>query len=119
MMVLGTLLVASLTVAGVVYFGGTAPADPEKATPTSVVGDRVDVDGGTLHALALGPVVTWDPQRIASRDDMAFAGRVFARTLTAYAPEHRSRRPGPARRGPRNGHRPAEQGHAVLVLHHP
>lgn len=86
MMVLSTLLVASLAVAGVVYFGGTAPADPEKATPTSVVGDRVDVDGGTLHALALGPVVTWDPQRIASRDDMAFAGRVFARTLTAYAP---------------------------------
>ena len=36
--------------------------------------------------LALGPVLTWDPQRLASRDDIAFAGRVFARTLTTYAP---------------------------------
>ncbi len=50
------------------------------------MGDRVETNGGTLHALTLGPVLTWDPQRIASRDDMAFAGRVFARTLTAYAP---------------------------------
>ena len=31
-------------------------------------------------------MTTWDPQRIASREDMAFAGRVFARTLTAYSP---------------------------------
>ena len=62
------------------------PGRPEKATPTSAVGDRVDTDGGTLHALALGPVPTWDPQRLGSRDDVAFAGRVFARSLTAYAP---------------------------------
>ena len=80
------LLVVALAVATVFLVGQQAPADPEKAVPTSVVGDRVDVDGGTLHALALGPVATWDPQRIASRDDMAFAARVFARTLTAYAP---------------------------------
>ena len=73
-------------VAGVFVLGGKAPADSEKAMPTSAVGDRVDTDGGTLHALALGPVVTWDPQRIASRDDVAFAGRMFARSLTAYAP---------------------------------
>jgi peptide/nickel transport system substrate-binding protein len=84
--VLGALLVAVLVVAGVFVFGDKAPADSEKAIPTSAVGDRVDTDGGTLHALALGPVVTWDPQRIASRDDVAFAGRVFARTLTAYPP---------------------------------
>ncbi|WP_345208098.1 ABC transporter substrate-binding protein [Fodinibacter luteus] len=83
---LGAVLVVALVVAGVVALSGPAPADPEKATPTSAVGDRVDTDGGTLHALSLGPVVTWDPQRIASRDDMAFAGRVFARSLTAYAP---------------------------------
>ncbi len=82
----GALLAVALVVAGVFALGGNAPADPEKATPTSAVGDRVDTDGGTLHALSLGPVVTWDPQRIASRDDVAFAGRVFARTLTAYAP---------------------------------
>lgn len=58
----------------------------EQATASSAVGDRTDTSGGTIHALALGPVTTWDPQRIASRDDMAFAGRVFERTLTAYAP---------------------------------
>lgn len=82
----GAVLVVGLVVAGVFALGGRAPADPEKATPTSAVGDRVSADGGTLHAIALGPVVTWDPQRIGSRDDVAFAGRVFARTLTAYAP---------------------------------
>lgn len=48
--------------------------------------------GGVLTTMALGPVETWDPQRIASRDDAAFAGRVFARTLTAYqhGPDDRS-----------------------------
>ncbi|MBM6405645.1 ABC transporter substrate-binding protein [Phycicoccus sp. CSK15P-2] len=55
--------------------------------PTSAVGDRVEARGGTIHALSLGPVATWDPQRMSSRSDMAFAGRVFARTLTAYAPD--------------------------------
>lgn len=82
----GAVLAVAMVVAGVFAFTREAPADPEKATPTSAVGDRVDTDGGTLRALSLGPVVTWDPQRIASRDDVAFAGRVFARTLTAYAP---------------------------------
>jgi peptide/nickel transport system substrate-binding protein len=78
--------VVALAVSGALFVGRPQEADPEKATPTSAVGDRVEADGGTLNALALGPVVTWDPQRIASRDDMAFASRVFARTLTAYAP---------------------------------
>ncbi len=82
----GSLLAVALVVAGVLTLGAEPPADPDPATPTSAVGDRVDADGGTLRALSLGPVVTWDPQRIASRDDVAFAGRVFARTLTAYAP---------------------------------
>lgn len=40
--------------------------------------------GGVLTTMALGPVETWDPQRISARTDAAFAGRVFARTLTAY-----------------------------------
>lgn len=40
---------------------------------------------GVLTALAVGPVAAWDPQRIGTRADMAFAGRVFARTLTAFA----------------------------------
>ena len=82
----GALVAVALAVSGVIFVGRGSPADPEKATPTSAVGDRVETDGGTLHALSLGPVLTWDPQRISSRDDMAFATRVFARTLTAYAP---------------------------------
>lgn len=40
--------------------------------------------GDALTVMSLGPVATWDPQRMSSREDMAFAGRVFARTLTAY-----------------------------------
>ena len=42
------------------------------------------VDESTLTAVSLGPVTTWDPQRMTSRKDMAFAGRVFLRTLTAF-----------------------------------
>ncbi|NHA68727.1 ABC transporter substrate-binding protein [Phycicoccus sp. CMS6Z-2] len=55
--------------------------------PTSAVGDRVTTPGGVVNALSLGPVPTWDPQRLAARGDTAFAERVFARTLTAYAPD--------------------------------
>jgi len=50
-----------------------APADKEPA-------------GGTLYMLRLGPVDSWDPQRLYVAADMAFAGRVFERTLTAWAP---------------------------------
>ncbi|MFW5468710.1 ABC transporter substrate-binding protein [Knoellia sp. CPCC 206435] len=61
--------------------------DEEASTPRAAVADeRTDEAGGTLRALSLGPVLTWDPQRIASRDDAAFAGRTFLRTLTAYQP---------------------------------
>lgn len=51
-----------------------------------------DARGGTLTTMALGPVQTWDPQRIASRSDAAVASRLFARTLTAYqhGPDHDS-----------------------------
>ncbi|MBR7742976.1 ABC transporter substrate-binding protein [Phycicoccus sp. BSK3Z-2] len=63
----------------------SVPTDTD-TTPTSAVGDRVEERGGSLHALSLGPVATWDPQRISSRGDAAFAQRVFARTLTTYAP---------------------------------
>ncbi len=45
-----------------------------------------DASGGTVTALTLGPVLSWDPQRIGSRADAAFAGRTFLRTLTAYQP---------------------------------
>jgi peptide/nickel transport system substrate-binding protein len=42
--------------------------------------------GGTLSMLGMGPVAVWDPQRLSVGADMAFAGRVFQRTLTAWAP---------------------------------
>jgi len=45
--------------------------------------------GGTLYVLGQGPVGTWDPQRLNVGADMAFAGRVFQRTLTAWAPATR------------------------------
>jgi peptide/nickel transport system substrate-binding protein len=41
---------------------------------------------GTLQMLHLGPVNSWDPQRLYVAADIAFAGRVFERTLTAWAP---------------------------------
>ncbi|MHB1473013.1 MAG: ABC transporter substrate-binding protein [Dermatophilaceae bacterium] len=42
--------------------------------------------GAPLSILRLGPVAAWDPQRLSVGADMAFAGRVFERTLTAWAP---------------------------------
>jgi peptide/nickel transport system substrate-binding protein len=39
--------------------------------------------------LRMGPAVAWDPQRLSVGADMAFAGRVFQRTLTAWAPATR------------------------------
>lgn len=66
---------------------------PEDSPTTTTSGTAVSTDlptsstkGGALRALSLGPVVTWDPQRIAARDDISVAGRLFARSLTAYAP---------------------------------
>ena len=56
-----------------------AVGDPEESTTTADV-----VPGGSLTTMSLGPVQTWDPQRISSRGDAAFAARVFARSLTAY-----------------------------------
>lgn len=41
-------------------------------------------EAGRLTVLSLGPVATWDPQRMSTAQDIAFAGRVFVRTLTAF-----------------------------------
>lgn len=69
--------------AGCSILGG----DDENAAPSTAASrDRTDESGGTVKALSLGPVLSWDPQRIGARDDAAFAGRVFLRTLTAYQP---------------------------------
>ena len=48
-----------------------------------------ETTGGTLYMLRLGPVDAWNPQRLAAGPEMAFAGRVFQRTLTAWAPATR------------------------------
>ena len=42
--------------------------------------------GGTLHVLLDSPVQAWDPQRIGTDTESAFAVRTFVRTLTAQAP---------------------------------
>jgi len=42
--------------------------------------------GASLTIQRLGPVAAWDPQRLSVGAEMAFAGRVFERTLTAWAP---------------------------------
>lgn len=46
--------------------------------------ERTSAEDSTVTAVSLGPVTTWDPQRMTSKKDMAFAGRVFMRTLTAF-----------------------------------
>ena len=71
--------------AGCSIFGGGG--DDSSATPAVTAShERTDERGGTIKALSLGPVLSWDPQRIGARDDAAFAGRTFLRTLTAYQP---------------------------------
>jgi peptide/nickel transport system substrate-binding protein len=52
-------------------------------TPTSTATPEATA---ALSVLRLGPVAAWDPQRLSVGADMAFAGRVFERTLTAWAP---------------------------------
>ena len=62
----------------------TACSPPSAAKdPSSVDPARV---GGTLHILSQGPVGASDPRRLNVGADMAFAGRVLQRTLTAWAP---------------------------------
>ena len=65
---------AALLAAALAATGCTAqPADQTPSGPD-----------GQLSVLSLGPVATWDPQRMSTSQDAAFAGRVFMRTLTAY-----------------------------------
>lgn len=71
-----TALLVSIGVAACDMAPGDGSPATAEVTETS--------PGGVLTTMSLGPVQTWDPQRIASRADAAFAARVFARTLTAY-----------------------------------
>lgn len=76
---------ATVALAACLPGGAAEPSGSPDSTPT-VAQQRSDTKGGVLRALSLGPVLTWDPQRIGSRQTAAFAGRLFIRTLTAYAP---------------------------------
>lgn len=79
-----TAAAASLSLAACLPGGDDPTATTTTAAPPTEL-PRTDVKGGAVRALTLGPVVTWDPQRIAAREDVAVAGRLFARSLTAYA----------------------------------
>lgn len=65
---------------------GAATAALTASACTGTATDEASDAGpaGQLTVLSLGPVATWDPQRISTPQDIAFAGRVFTRTLTAF-----------------------------------
>ncbi|HEY7717444.1 MAG TPA: ABC transporter substrate-binding protein [Pedococcus sp.] len=67
--------------------GALALAAATVAAGSCTAGPLAPVESdGTLTVVSLGPVLTWDPQRMSSAKDMAVAGRLFTRTLTAYPP---------------------------------
>ena len=73
----------ALGVCAILVSAACSVRTPTDAKPTPAPRPLPD---DALSILRLGPVAAWDPQRIAVGADMAFAGRVFARTLTAWAP---------------------------------
>jgi len=66
-----------------------ASCSPRTAATMEPISGAPATAGETLHILRQGPVSVWDPQRLNVGADMAFAGRVFQRTLTAWAPATR------------------------------
>ena len=66
-----------------------ASCSPRTAATMDPISGIPATAGETLHVLRQGPVSVWDPQRLNVGADMAFAGRVFQRTLTAWAPATR------------------------------
>jgi peptide/nickel transport system substrate-binding protein len=68
---------------------GSASCSPGNVAMVDATTSVRATAGGTLYVLGQGPVGTWDPQRLNVGADMAFAGRVFQRTLTAWAPATR------------------------------
>ena len=75
---------AAVVVSLSVILVATACSSP--TAPTGGAAAAVSTAGGTLYVLRSGRVGAWDPQRLDLAADMAFAGRVFQRTLTAWAP---------------------------------
>ncbi len=72
----GRTLLAALAATGVLGAAGCHGLTPSDDTSSA--------KSGELTVLSLGPVATWDPQRLSMPQDIAFAGRVFNRTLTAF-----------------------------------
>ena len=61
----------------------TASCSVQRASDVKPTPSGPSTSGSSLTILRLGPVAAWDPQRLSVGADMAFAGRVFERTLTA------------------------------------
>jgi peptide/nickel transport system substrate-binding protein len=64
----------------------TASCSVQRVSDVKPASAGPSTSGASLTILRLGPVAAWDPQRLSVGADMAFAGRVFERTLTAWAP---------------------------------
>ena len=64
----------------------TASCSVQRVSDVKPTSAGPSTSGAALTILRLGPVPAWDPQRLSVGAEMAFAGRVFERTLTAWAP---------------------------------
>lgn len=74
---LGAIVALTATACG----GGGSSSSTGGASSGAVT---APAKGGTLYMLNLGPQEHWDPQRVYIGADIQFAGRAFARTLTAF-----------------------------------
>ena len=74
-----TALALAAGAAGCTHSGGCPGPGP--GTSTGGVSGPKD----RLTVLSAGPLPSWDPQRITSRQTAGFASRTWMRTLTAYA----------------------------------
>jgi peptide/nickel transport system substrate-binding protein len=76
------VLAASLAVVCVLLVSILSACTTKQADATDIPTQR----GGTLHVLLDSRVQAWDPQRIGTQIESAFAVRTFVRTLTSQAP---------------------------------
>jgi peptide/nickel transport system substrate-binding protein len=76
------VLATSLAVGCVLLVSILSACTTKQADATSIPTQR----GGTLHVLLDSRVQAWDPQRIGTQTESAFAVRTFVRTLTSQAP---------------------------------
>jgi peptide/nickel transport system substrate-binding protein len=76
------VLAPTMTVVCLLLVSILSACTTKQADATSIPTQR----GGTLHVLLDSRVQAWDPQRIATQTESAFAVRTFVRTLTSQAP---------------------------------